>query len=178
MGSVKIDIHKAEHQYHRVTFSDTECIKGLIRFRSKLDPYQDIKVNRNEDQAGDIRDFNQELVVLYLDLDNLIKETKLTYKHMNLLKKLMAGWTEADIAEELGVTEEAVIQQFDTIANNIKKTNDIKWKYDYMYLNYLKAPWSYKTCKTCGVVKPLTSEFFSPDKKNKDGFRTQCKACR
>ncbi len=35
-----------------------------------------------------------------------------------------------------------------------------------------------KECTVCGVSKPFTREFFSPDKRRKGGFNTQCKVCR
>jgi transcriptional regulator with XRE-family HTH domain len=34
-----------------------------------------------------------------------------------------------------------------------------------------------KTCKKCGETKPLTPEFWTRDKKRKDGFRLDCKPC-
>jgi predicted DNA-binding protein YlxM (UPF0122 family) len=178
LGSVKIDHHKSEYQFHCVTFSDTECIKGLIRFRSRLDPYYKMSANYNESEAGDVRPLNQELICLYIDLDDLISKSKLNKKQLDVVRKLMDGWTESDIADEYGTSKQAIVSMLDTICYAIKRTNDLRWKYDYMYLNYIKAPWNYKACKVCGKFKPMTTDFFSLDKKSKDGFRSICKECR
>lgn len=35
-----------------------------------------------------------------------------------------------------------------------------------------------KRCKKCGEELPATEEFFSPDDKAKDGFKSACKVCR
>lgn len=35
-----------------------------------------------------------------------------------------------------------------------------------------------KLCSRCGVEFPATSEFFNRNKRNKDGLRYECKACR
>lgn len=35
-----------------------------------------------------------------------------------------------------------------------------------------------KKCSKCGVSKYLTSEYYSFEKRNKDGFRNSCKACQ
>lgn len=34
-----------------------------------------------------------------------------------------------------------------------------------------------KTCAKCKVAKPANTDHFSPDKKNRDGFRSYCKPC-
>jgi len=36
---------------------------------------------------------------------------------------------------------------------------------------------TYHTCSKCGEKKPLTSEYFYSDKRNKNGFRSHCKIC-
>lgn len=35
-----------------------------------------------------------------------------------------------------------------------------------------------KPCKKCGIEKPLTSEFFTPQKAGKYGFTSRCRECR
>ncbi len=35
-----------------------------------------------------------------------------------------------------------------------------------------------KVCSKCGVVKPLTNEFFNVRKDSKDGYRNDCKLCK
>jgi hypothetical protein len=36
---------------------------------------------------------------------------------------------------------------------------------------------TYKTCSKCGEEKPLTTEYFAKDKKNKSGLSYRCKLC-
>lgn len=178
MGSVKIDTHKAEYQFHRISLSDVECIKGLIKFRHMIDTYQGIDINRNEDEAGDIRPMNQELLITYIDLDNLIKRTKLNEKQQRLVRLLMEGYTEDEIARIFKQNVRKIYEQFDVIAYKLKQSNDLSWKYDYMYMNYFKAPWSYRECTCCHRTLPLTDDFFNKEPKGKDGFKSKCKDCR
>jgi hypothetical protein len=43
---------------------------------------------------------------------------------------------------------------------------------------FAKAPTQTKVCTKCGETKRRTAEFFPPDVRMVDGFRSECKACR
>jgi hypothetical protein len=177
LGAVKEDIHKHEHQYKQINFSDVNCIKGLIKNRWMIDTYRGIETNNNIYEAGNVTAINQELICLFSDLDRLIVKTKLNEKQLTIINMLMDGNNEEDIAEHFGQDSWRIVEILDTVTEKIKRVNDYEWKYYNVYLNYLKVEWDYKTCSKCGESKPQTIEFFSPDKRKKDGLYSHCKEC-
>jgi hypothetical protein len=177
MGMVKIDTHKAEYQFQRITLSDIDCIKGLIKNRWMIDEYFESEINTNIYSAGDVKPLNQELICTYLDLDNLIKKAKLNDKQLAIIHMLMQGWTEEDIADEYKQDVTVIQSIFDTACEKIKKINDYEWKYNYIYMNKKKVEWDYKKCSKCGESKPKTDEFFRERSDSKDGFRNECREC-
>lgn len=178
MGLVKVDKHKAEKQFERISFSDIDCIKGLIKNRWMIDKYMDLEHIGSIELANDVQPINQELIITYIDLQSLIKKANLNVKQRFIVNKLMEGYTEKDVADMFQQTESNINQTFDKIAEKIKKVNDLQWKYDYVYMNYIKSKWNFKRCKKCNNFKPATNDFYNTDKKNKDGYMNICKACR
>lgn len=177
MGAVGVDIHKNEYQYQKISFSDVDCLKGLIKNRCIIDPYYGIEQNYNIYEAGDVLAVNQELIGIYIDLDNLIHETKLNEKQLYIINELMKGYTEEDLSTYYKQDVSRIYTIIDTVCDKLKKTHDYKWKYDYIYLNYLKVEWDYKQCSRCKEYKPKTEEFFRSHPITKDGFQSQCRSC-
>lgn len=178
MGAVGVDIHKHEYQYRQINFSDVDCIKGLIKNRYMIDPYYGNETNNNIYEAGEVIPINQELIGIFRDLDELIKETKLTSKQIEIVNMLFEGNNEEDVATHYYQRTEKVDNIINTICEKIKKSNDYKWKYDYIYLNYIKSNWEFKECGRCKRNKPKSEEFFNPDSRNKDGLHSFCRSCR
>lgn len=178
MGAVKIDIHKNEHPFKLISFNDINCIKGLIKYRWMIDSYYDTDQSYSIYEAGNVQPLNQELICLYTDLDNLIEKCKFNDRQKIIIKLLMDGWTEEDIANEFGQHVSQIYKTFDTICEKIRKQNNFEWKYNYIYLNYLPVEWDYKKCSKCGEMKPATEEFFTTKADTKDGLHPYCKNCR
>lgn len=178
IGVVQIDIHKSEYQFHRISFSDINCIKTLIKNRWRIDSYMQNEHNWNLFESGNVKPLNQELLITYIDLDKLIEKAKLNIKQKYIVERLFEGYEERDIAEMFKQDVSPIRRTLDVICNKIKIINDQEWKYNYMYMNYLKAKWSYKTCSRCGESKPRLREFFSLDSSKKDGFKGVCKQCK
>lgn len=177
MGLVKVDVHKAEYQFERISFSDTECIKGLIKHRWMIDEYIGIEMNSNIFEASDVKPLNQELIVTYITLDDLLSKCELNVKQKFLIDRLFSGYSERDLADMLQQEVSTVDRALDVICKRVKNINDQSWKHDYIYLNYKRVEWNYKKCSRCGGYFPQTREFFSPDKRKKDGLYSNCKAC-
>lgn len=168
MGAVKRDIHKAERDYLNVTFSDVKTVEGLIRFRSVLDPcYLNFQNNYYND-AGNVQDLNQELIVLYVALDKLIEDARLSEQQKYILKKIEEGYEYANID---GYTHNSWHVAQDAF-KKIVETNKQQWQI-YIHTNYLGT--ETRVCRTCKKKLPLTKDFFSPDR---GGFRNDCKVCR
>lgn len=178
LGSVKIDIHKDESKYKHLSLSDINTIKLLIQYRKVIDPYYKIKVNYNIFESGDVKPLNQELIATYIDLDTLIDKTKLNEKQLYIIRELMDGATEEDIAEEFGQYTHRITNMVDTICQRLKDTNDYLWKHEYIYLNHKKVEWNYKKCSKCGESLPATTQFFAPDRTGKYNLRSICRYCR
>lgn len=178
MGAVKGDIHKHEHPYKQISFSDVDCIKGLIKNRWMIDSYRGLEQNYNIYEAGDVKSLNQELICLFVDLDNLIQKAKLNAKQIAIVEMLMDGFTEEDVAEYFKQDAWGIGKILDTVCRKIKKVNDYDWKYNNLYLNFLKGNWEYKICNKCSESKPKTNEFYREriDQKG-DGFYNSCRDC-
>lgn len=176
MGLVKIDVHKAERQFERISLSDIECVKGLIKYRWMIDTYQGIEMTKESNLAGDVKPMNPELIVTYIDLDNLIKQCNFSEKQLDIITLLMQGNSEQDIADYFEQDVSGINRTFNLICAKIQAKHDFLWKYEHMFVNHLKAPWDYKQCNRCGW-KPALPEFFGSDKRNRDGFKGVCKAC-
>jgi hypothetical protein len=189
MGMCKIDVDKAGRPYEQITFSDVTCIKGLIKLRSKLDGFTNAAhVNASNwfkamDSASDyVGGMNQELIAVFVTLDEYIKKANLNVKQRHIVSGLMSGYTEQDLAEEWGTNSRNVASVLDTVANRIKDINDLEWKYDYVFLNIIrvndkKVGFSYKKCIKCSESKAATRDFYSKDNRNSDGLSNRCKEC-
>lgn len=177
MGAVQIDIYKNEYPFKLINFSDIDCIKGLIKFRWMIDSYYGSSRKTRFDEAGDVKPLNQELISIYADLDNLIERCKLTKKQKYIIEQLMMSYTEEEVAERFKQKPRRIYDILETVALKIKKLNDLTWKYDYVYLNYLPVQWDYKICNKCNHSKPMIEKFFRLNSKTKDGFRPECREC-
>lgn len=168
-------INNRERIYQQMTLSDINVIKFLILYRSKIDKTYKMKQNYHPDQAGDSYDFNTELLCLYADLEELMKETDLTSEQLDIINYLERGYTYLDIADILGESSaEGVELRFNTICKAIQKTNYDKWLV-WATFNYVKSEW--KTCRVCRENLPLNDYFYGADTRNKDGFKGICKKC-
>ena len=118
-------------------------------------------------------DLQDDLSCILVDLDNLIAKIDFTDKQ----KMILDAWRNSSpldiIANELNITTDAVSKVVNTIAKRIVKQYEEEYEYWY-YLNIRKG--EYKECCRCGEIK-LTN-YFSKDKREKDGLNTRCKKCR
>lgn len=166
MGLVKIDVHKADRIHHGFSWGDVSKVKNLIK-------------NKRNDHTDRMRDGNvsEEVICNYADLDMYIKKVKFNEKQSFILKAIMYGYTEEDLAEHYGQRKEQIEKILHTIAEKIVKITKAEWKYNYIYLNYKKVAWSYKECTSCHEFHPMLDEFYGKDTRNKDGFKGICKSC-
>ena len=161
LGAVKRDLFTPEKAYSYASLSDVATIKGLILNRWQLDKFYGVNVNYDYNTAGDVYDFNVELMCLYWDLDKLIEETPLTKEQQILLNNAMLG---NDIDKN----------ELDKICVKLKKTNDKKWL-ETIILNKIKVNW--KKCSKCGEIKPAIEKYFYKNPSSKDKLRSICKEC-
>lgn len=178
IGLVKIDLKKSDRQFELITFSDIDCIKGLIKNRCIIDPYFRAEPNNNFNYAGAVKPLSQELICIYVDLDRYIEMAELNAKQRYIVDRLMEGYTEDDISQMFGDRMQNIYSHVDKVCKKIKAVNDYGWYYDYMMVSQLKVPWEYKKCIRCQEYKPATSDFFHAKESSKDGLYQMCKSCR
>lgn len=129
LGSVSVDIHKQEREFEHLTLSDENVVKYLILHRSKLDVGYGANTNININQAGDIFDFNPEIIALYASLDKVMEKSSLTKKQKILIDKLFEGNSLKDASSLLEIKRDAVYKMLDRIVDKIVTTNNEIWYY-------------------------------------------------
>ena len=140
MGSVAIDIHKKERGYRNLTLSDHNVVKYLIMFRSKIDISYNSSVNIDINQAGDMFEFNQELITLYASLDKVIKLCRFKPKQKKLLELLFEGYTLQDICKmNIGYKRSATYDLLERMVVKIVKINNKDWKKSMIKQGYIKG---------------------------------------
>lgn len=174
MGRVKRDLYK-QIDWLLVSYDQIEAIMGLIIHRAECDsPYDSTGTVLTEESytySGNVR-------AVYIDLDKMISETKLSYKQRYVIERLMLGFSLSDIAKEFNCNKRDILSILKTGAKKIQKTYHVK------LINWLetsgraivKSTAKYKQCKVCGEIMNISN--FSPDKKSEDGYRNVCKICR
>lgn len=137
MGAVSVDIHKQERDYKNLTLSDDNVVRYLILYRNKVDVSYGANTNININFAGDMFEFNQELICLFASLDETVKEANLTERQTKLLELLYEGNTVKDASEILGLKRNSVFEMLDRIVNRIVATNNELWYYTTGHNGYI-----------------------------------------
>lgn len=129
LGSVSIDIYRKEKEFRQLTLSDENVVKYLILYRSSVDITYNVGLNIDINTAGDMFEFNQELIALYLSLDNIIKKCKFKEKQSKLLELIFEGNSIHDIIEmKIDFTRSATYELFDRMVKKIVKANYNDWE--------------------------------------------------
>ncbi len=181
MGAVAIDIYKKDKIYHRVTFSDKECIKGLIKNRNIIDKAYDAKLYDNFNNihnAGSIFSIDEEIICIYMDLERLIKKCNFNKKQLEIIDLYFKGYNTSDICEVLGYKESSVDRMMETIAKKIVEQNRIEYIDWLHYGGYVRVDKNarYKKCSKCGEFKDVMKGEFAFDKTN-NRYKSVCRKC-
>lgn len=136
---MSIDIDKKQREFKQLNLSDSNVVKYLILYRSKIDVTYGANSNTNIHQAGDIFDFNVEIITMYASLDELIEICKFKEKQRTLLKLIFEGNTIQDICRmNIGYKKSATYDLFDRMILRIVEMNYIKWKECMRIQGYIK----------------------------------------
>lgn len=129
MGALAIDIHKQEREFKHLTLSDRNVVKYLILYRNKVDVTYGANTNIDINSAGDMFEFNQELVCLYASLDNVIGKIELNEKELKLLNLIFEGNTIADVINVYELyPKKTAYRTLNRIIDNIVLENNKQWK--------------------------------------------------
>lgn len=129
LGSVQVDIYKKEREYKHLTLSDENVVKYLILYRNSVDVSYGANVNVNIYQAGDMFEFNQELICLYASLDSLIKRVDLNDKEREIIDLVFNGNTISDIVNNHGYARKTAYRIFNKIIEKIVELDFKDWSY-------------------------------------------------
>lgn len=177
MGSVKIDIFKKERMWFDTNLSDKECIKGLLKYRRNFD----LLFNRESDNVDvyttnvDLNNQKEEVLCLYVWLDDIIEKTKFTQQQERILHMVMYEYSIDEMAKINGCTPQNVNRIINTICKKLSLTVQREWR-KKVYIKKLGL--KTKRCSKCGENFPATEEFFTPDNTKASGFKSSCKICR
>lgn len=158
-----------------------DMVKGTIYFKQPLADSTQVDYDQfdwtNKAHIKELlkvhnRDLQSDLGCLVVDLDNLIKDTKLSTRDSNILALYREGLTLENIGNEINTSKQMIEHIINRIINNIINTYNKQYE-DWYYLNIEKG--TYKTCKSCNEVKLISN--FATDSKMKDGHKNKCKAC-
>lgn len=129
MGAVSVDIHKGEREYKNLTLSDENVVKYLILYRSSVDVSYGANTNININQAGDMFEFNQELICLYASLDKIIERLNLNSREKKLIELIFEGNKISDIVnvKSYGYAKKTAYRIFNKIVEKIIKENHDDW---------------------------------------------------
>lgn len=168
-------MHQREREFHVARLSDVDVVKGLITLRAQLDIYNDFM----QDSGGKLgvsnwKNVNQEVVVLYADLDVLIEKSGLSESQTALLKLVGSGLEVSDVAYMLGVDEKLVSKSINAACRRIVRHNNRDWSL-WAHFTYIKSEW--KKCRGCGEIYPRLESFFRTNSNAKDGHRNVCILC-
>ena len=138
MGAVSLDIYKQEREFERLTLSDENVVKYLILHRSKVDISYGASCNLDINQAGDITGFNQEIIVLYASLDNILEHIKIKEKDRIFLKLVFEGNDISDIIESHNFPRKTAYRTLDRIVNRVINANRDNWQETMIKKGYKK----------------------------------------
>lgn len=127
MGKVSVDIYAKETEFKNLTLSDENVVKYLILYRSQLDSYNGISTNFDINLAGDVFDMNQELIALYVSLDNLIERTNLTKDESHFLKLIYEGYEISEIIKDGIFKKSKCYRMRDNVVRKICEKNYDVW---------------------------------------------------
>jgi hypothetical protein len=177
IGSVKVDVRKAERPFDLISFSDFDSVKGLIRNRSMIDHYRGIEIDRHPSTAGEVRPMNPAIIALFISLDDLLNECSLNKKQKFIIERIMDGYTEQDVAEVFDQDVSSIMKTVNRVCKRVVEINNRNWKHEFIYTDKLRVPFKYKKCIACKDRKPLMIDFFYIDVLNKDGYKNKCRSC-
>jgi hypothetical protein len=129
LGAVAVDIHKQEREFEHLTLSDENVVEYLIKYRNKIDVAYGANTNIDINSAGDMFEFNQELVCLYASLDDVIKQCNFKEKQLKLLELTFDGNTIKDVCKmNIGYGRSATYSLLERMIKKIVDTNNKNWK--------------------------------------------------
>lgn len=160
-----------------INFSTPESIMWLLKLRWKFDLLYKRDHSNIYESNCDLAEYDEDIICTYADLDYLLKKADLSKKQWEVIELYMDGYTEREIAEELGDDVRNVVGTIRSVCNKLCDTNFDIWKHEFIYWSKVKVKTNYKQCTKCKQWLPATEEYFSPRNDRLDGLENRCKKC-
>lgn len=171
-------MNRYSSEWDRVNLSDPVAIRGLLKFRHEYDLLLDESVDRYGMASNcDLADLSEDVICLYADLDNLIRQAKFNDRQNKVLNMYTYGHSEEDISDLLQVERQSVNRMIDNICIRLNEINNENWKMNYVYWDIKRVNTRFKQCSRCKEWLPMTEEYYSPDVRNRNGLQSICKKC-
>jgi hypothetical protein len=166
------------HEFDNMNLTDENVLKNLILYRREIDKYIDIRNANNYNcfEAGEQPIFYEMIDVMYIDLDNLIKETHLTDKQRKIIEQLMYGYTFKDISELTGDEYSNIIRIFANAVRRLQQQAEENWRFGLQW-DKIKTKTGWKQCSKCKGWYPATEEYYRYHPDTIDKFQSRCRKC-
>ena len=160
-------------QYHMFNWavhslSDYHVIYYLIKNNAKKNPdYTEACI------------IEEDYILAYIDLFDVIGRCRFDGAQSEILKMVLWGYTDYEIARALGKHRSNIGATYKTIIGKISEKNDELWR-DWLELSgNVKIPphVTYKRCTRCGKDLRCTPDNYGKDDRIKDGYKSICKRC-
>lgn len=113
-----------------VCMNDPKTIEGLVKNRWKLDSsFGETKVSL-DDSGGDYG-VNEDVCCVYIDLDRLIEQCKLSAPKKRIIALTMQGYSMQDIAIIFNRAYSTIVSHFNTAIAKIAAQNMTNWEKVY-----------------------------------------------
>jgi hypothetical protein len=169
-------------EWYHISLSEINTIRSLIRNRIEFDRLYWAKTHTTNDifLTNGTDDFIENIIVSYIDLENLIHKANLNKTQLHIIKKLMQGYTEEDLAELYKWDLYEIQKSFAHACIAIKKQNDMDWIAWSETSGKVKIPdeTRYKRCNKCGRDLRANTNNFSPHSKGLYKLHPYCRDCR
>lgn len=178
-------------EWGNITLSDPDVVMGLLKYRTVFDKLH----NREEvgfmESGLDLKDCKEEIMITYIDLDELIIESNLDEYRELALDLFVEGYTYLEIENKLleykvskGICSDynenvtshrgVAIKLIENICKTLSEINDKKWELS-LCKDLNRAT---RVCKVCGKIFPETRKYFNFNKKNgKEYINKTCIKC-
>ena len=127
MGSVSIDVYKNEKEYRHLTLSDGNVVRYIMEFRSQVDVTYGASTNIDINVAGDMMDFNVELIALYASLDHILARITMKEKDRLFLDLLFQGNKVGDIIKYHNYPRMTAYRILERIVEKVVEINKDDW---------------------------------------------------
>ena len=127
VGAVSIDVYKKEKEYRHLTLSDGNVVRYIMEFRSQVDVTYGASTNIDINVAGDMMDFNVELIALYASLDHILARITMKEKDRLFLDLLFQGNKVGDIIKYHNYPRMTAYRILERIVEKVVEINKDDW---------------------------------------------------